>query len=98
MTSERFQQEYLALADSLWQVAWYILEDAAEGASPADRKLLLDACRRKLAEGSAIVWIAPALDPDVETALSPFSVSDPRLGVPESRNPGIPAHPQKPIL
>ncbi len=30
MTSERFQQEYLSLADTLWQVAWYILEDEAE--------------------------------------------------------------------
>lgn len=46
-----------------------ILEDAAEGASPADRKLLLDACRRKLSEGAAIVWIAPALDPDAAAAL-----------------------------
>lgn len=46
-----------------------VLEDATEGASPADRTLLLDACRRKLAEGSAIVWIAPAPDPDVAAAL-----------------------------
>ena len=49
--------------------ALIVLEDAAEGASPAERKLLLDACRRKLAEGAAIVWIAPALDPDVAAAL-----------------------------
>ena len=40
MTSERFQQEYLALADSLWQVAWYILEDAAE-AEDAVQELFL---------------------------------------------------------
>ena len=30
MTSERFAAEYLSLAESFWQVAWYILEDAAE--------------------------------------------------------------------
>ncbi len=46
-----------------------VLEDAAEGASAADRKLLLDACRRKLDEGAAIVWIAPAPAPDVAAAL-----------------------------
>lgn len=46
-----------------------VLEDAAEGASAADRKLLLDACRRKLAECAAIAWIAPALDPDAAAAL-----------------------------
>lgn len=47
-----------------------VLEDAAEGASPADRKLLLDACHRKLSEGAAIAWIAPSLDPDVAEALN----------------------------
>ena len=47
-----------------------VLEDALEGASPADRKLLLDACRRKLGEGCAIAWIAPSLDPDVAEALN----------------------------
>lgn len=76
--------------------ALLVLEDAAAGASPDDRRLLLDACRRKLAEGCAIVWIAPALDPDAKTALSPFSVSEPRPGVPECRNPGIQDPPQKP--
>ena len=30
MTSERFSAEYLSLAETLWQVAWYILEDDAE--------------------------------------------------------------------
>lgn len=50
--------------------ALLVLEEAGEGASPADRRLLLDACRRKLAEGAAIVWIAPALDPDVAEALA----------------------------
>lgn len=30
MTSERFQEEYLSLAEVFWQVAWYILEDDAE--------------------------------------------------------------------
>lgn len=46
MTSERFQQEYLALADSLWQVAWYILEDAAE-AEDAVQELFLRLWRGK---------------------------------------------------
>ena len=30
MTSARFQTEYLALADTFYRIAWYILEDAAE--------------------------------------------------------------------
>ena len=30
MTSERFAADYLSLAETFWQVAWYILEDAAE--------------------------------------------------------------------
>lgn len=47
-----------------------VLEDAADGASPEARRLLLDACRRKLAEGCAIAWIAPSLDPDVAVALN----------------------------
>lgn len=47
-----------------------VLEDAVEGATPADRKLLLDACRRKLSEGAAIAWIAAALEPDVAEALN----------------------------
>lgn len=49
-----------------------VLEDAAGGAPPAERALLLDACRAKLAEGCAIVWIAPSLDPDVAASLSPL--------------------------
>ena len=48
MTSERFQQEYLALADSLWQVAWYILEDAAE-AEDAVQELFLRLWRGRAA-------------------------------------------------
>lgn len=50
--------------------ALLILEDAAEGSSPADQKLLLDACRRKLAESAAIVWIASSLDSGVAEALN----------------------------
>jgi ABC-type lipoprotein export system ATPase subunit len=46
-----------------------VLEDATEGVSAETRRLLLDACRRKLAEGCAIAWIAPSLDPDVAAAL-----------------------------
>ena len=46
MTSERFQQEYLSLADSLWQVAWYILEDSAE-AEDAVQELFLRLWRGK---------------------------------------------------
>ena len=30
MTSERFTADYLSLSETFWQVAWYILEDAAE--------------------------------------------------------------------
>ena len=30
MTSERFAADYLSLSETFWQVAWYILEDAAE--------------------------------------------------------------------
>jgi ABC-type lipoprotein export system ATPase subunit len=51
--------------------AGILLEDAAAGAPDADRSLLLDACRRKLADGCAIVWIASSLDPDASGALSP---------------------------
>ncbi|MCR4824507.1 MAG: sigma-70 family RNA polymerase sigma factor [Bacteroidales bacterium] len=51
MTSERFQQEYLSLADSLWQVAWYILEDTAE-AEDAVQELYLRLWRgREALEG-----------------------------------------------
>ena len=46
MTSERFQQEYLSLADSLWQVAWSILEDTAE-AEDAVQELFLRLWRGK---------------------------------------------------
>jgi ABC-type lipoprotein export system ATPase subunit len=49
--------------------ALLVLEDALGGVAPADRNLLLDACRCKLAEGAAIAWIAPSLDPDVAAAL-----------------------------
>lgn len=71
------------------------LEDAGGGASADDRRRLLDACRIKLAEGCAIVWIAPVLEPDAAEALSPFPVSNPSPGVPESRNPGPPLPPPK---
>ena len=50
--------------------ALLVLEDAAEGAAPDARRLLLDACRRKLSEGAAIAWIAPTLAPDVADALN----------------------------
>lgn len=71
--------------------ALILLENAAEGASPEARHLLLDACIRKLSEGAAIVWIAPALDQDVAAALSPLSVTTignpvrPKSGKPEER-------------
>lgn len=40
MTSERFHAEYLSLAETLWRVAWYILEDQAE-AEDAVQELFL---------------------------------------------------------
>lgn len=48
-----------------------LLENPDDGTFPADRQLLLSACRRALDAGSAIVWIAPSLAPDVAAALSP---------------------------
>ena len=46
-----------------------VLENPTDSVSPAERDLLLSACRRKLSEGCAIAWIAPSLDPDVAAAL-----------------------------
>lgn len=40
MTRERFQSEYLSLAEAFYRVAWYILEDAAE-AEDAVQELFL---------------------------------------------------------
>lgn len=67
-----------------------VLEDAAEGTSPEARRLLLDACRRKLAEGCAIAWIASSLDPDVAAALTPLLPQKTNPGLPDSRNPATP--------
>lgn len=46
-----------------------VLENPTDGATPADRDLLLAACRRKLDEGCAVAWIAPSLEPDAASAL-----------------------------
>lgn len=61
------------------------LEDADAGASDDDRRILLDACRLKLSEGCAIVWIAQTLDPDAAAALAPLSTPN---RSPESRGSG----------
>ena len=46
MTSQAFQAAYLPLAERFWQVAWYILEDAAE-ADDAVQELFLRLWERR---------------------------------------------------
>ncbi len=46
MTSERFAAEYLSLAETFWQAAWYILEDTAE-AEDAVQELYLRLWKRR---------------------------------------------------
>ena len=46
MTSQAFQTAYLPLAERFWQVAWYILEDAAE-ADDAVQELFLRLWERR---------------------------------------------------
>lgn len=51
-----------------------LLEEAAMGTGVAARKDLLEGCRRLLAGGCAVVWIAPELEDEVAVALRPREV------------------------
>jgi predicted ABC-type transport system involved in lysophospholipase L1 biosynthesis ATPase subunit len=50
-----------------------VLERPLLDSAPADRDLLLDAVRRKRAEGVAVVWLDGPLTAEVRAALEPFA-------------------------